>query len=240
MTMKQATGITEEFANRLVASENRYNEPGLWNGKTGLAITLFHLSKYTADTSYKTKADALLDEIIEEISFKMPFFFSTGLMGIGSGMMHLINEGFAEGDPDTILSDFDRLALNIVNTRPAIELALDTGITGVGFYVYSRIRKRPEEKETMPVLKLKEHLIYLIDWIEESVNRETDRQALVDTYYLLCRVHSLKLINYKVEKLIRSCLERITSHPGFEAKDRFCCLGIESLKIITPWITQKH
>lgn len=47
------------------------------------------------------------------------------------------------------------------------------------------------------VLKLKEYLIYLTDWIGELILKTMDKQEYNDAYFLLVRLHKLNVFNLK-------------------------------------------
>lgn len=87
----------------------------------------------------------------------------------------------------------------------------------------------------MIVLKLKEYLIYLIDWMEELIQKTTDKQEYNDAYFLLARLHKLNVFNHKVEKLSAVCLRKMIDF-NCRITDGYELLGIPSLKALKPWM----
>jgi hypothetical protein len=225
----------QPYADFLLEKSNSVSNLTLWHGKTGIAITLLHLSRITNEEKYALYANKLIDEVSENISTEIPFCFGNGLLGIGCGLQYIINERFMEGDSDEILSEIDQVAINIINHRPVNSLSIETGICGVGFYLYNRLKNRPKDDENIITLKLKEHLIYLIDRIEELLLETKELQDYNDTYFLLCRLQKLDVFNHKVEKLIAFCLQKIVEC-NCNIQDNYELLGINSLKLLKLWI----
>ena len=220
---------------QLLEKEKLTSNLGLWNGKMGTAIYLLHLSQITEDENCALHANELIDDVCETISLEIPFYFGNGLLGIGCGLQYIIDEQFMAGDSDEILSEIDQMAKNAINSRPTNSLTIENGVCGIGFYLYHRLKNRTENDESITTLKLKEHLIYLIDWIEKLLLKTTEQQDYNDTYFLLCRLHQLNVFNHKVEKLIDFCLQKIVEH-NCCVQDNYDLLGINSLKLLKLWM----
>lgn len=223
------------YTERLIEKGKCFSDIGLWNGKMGIAIYLLHISRLSQNEKYESEASELIDAVYEQISFEKSFFFDSGLLGIGCGFEYIINNGFADADRDEILSEIDLLVRNIIDSRPIDELGLRKGVCGVGFYLYSRLRNRSNDDDNMIVLKLKEYMIYLIDWIEYLLLKTTIKEDYNDAYFLLSRLHKLNVFNHKVEKLLAVCSRRIIDF-NCPTTDNYELLGIDSLKVLKPWI----
>lgn len=226
----------QSYGESLVKQSDSMLESGLWNGKMGAAITLFHLARITENNLYENAGFELIDTIYEDLSAEQFYSFGNGLLGIGCGIQYIINKGFVDGDSDEILSEIDRMAYGIVGQRFASDLSLHEGVCGVGYYLFCRLKNKEIRDDTRATLMGKEHLVYLIDWIEELLPISETHQAISDTYFLLSRLHTLDVINFKIEKLITVCFEKMkkTKLPNFT--DNYYCLGIDSLKLLAPWI----
>ena len=87
----------------------------------------------------------------------------------------------------------------------------------------------------MLTLKFKEYLIYLIDWIEELLLKMKEKDDYNDAYFLLCRLHRLDVFNHKIERMMCLCLRKLIDF-NCRISDPYELLGIESLKILKPWI----
>lgn len=177
-------------------------------GEMGRVVELFHLHRQTGEEKWQEKAETLLDEVMSRCSSALPVAYGSGLCGIGVGIEYLIQEGFVEGDSDEVLNEVDYLLYNVVNGRAIRGLSMENGVCGVGYYFYFRLRKR-KDSDSITVLRTKEHLIYLIDWIADLLPETKHLPALYDTFFLLCQLHTLNVFNAKVEKLMEYCLKEI-------------------------------
>lgn len=227
--------LLKGYTESLIEKGRCLSDIGLWNGKMGIAIYLLHLARITQDEKYENLASELTDAVYGQISLGLPFCFDNGLLGIGCGFEHIIHNGFADADRDEILSEIDAVAINIIDSRPIDNLSLEKGVCGIGCYLYHRLKKRPDENNSMIVLKLKEYLIYLIDWMEELIQKTTDKQEYNDAYFLLARLHKLDVFNHKVEKLSAVCLRKMIDF-NCRITDGYELLGIPSLKALKPWM----
>lgn len=201
----------------------------------GIAIYLFHISQMTQNEKYKDEAFELIDAIYKKMSLKSPFFFDSGLLGIGCGIEYIIHNGFVDANRDEVLSEIDTVAKNIIDSRPIDNLSLKNGVCGIGYYLLVRLNNRTNNNDFMTVLKLKEYLIYLIDWIESLLLKTTLREDYDDTYFLLARLHNLNVFNHKVENLITFCLQK-TVYFNSLMIDNYDLLGINLLKTLKQWI----
>lgn len=129
----------------------------------------------------------LLDEVMENCSLELPVTYGDGLCGIGVGIEYLLQEGFVEGDADEILWQIDCRVFNTINSRAIGTLGIGKGICGLAYYLYYRLSRRKGE-EDIKVLRMKEHLIYLIDWIADSLPgvRESSLFEEVFLFFACC------------------------------------------------------
>ena len=177
-------------------------------GEMGRAVACFHQFRRTGEEEWAEKGEALLDEIISNCSPKLSVTYGSGLCGIGAGIEYLIQEGFVEGDGDEILYEVDYLVYNVSNGRALTGLTIDDGACGLAYYLYFRLRKR-KELDDIRVLRNKEHLIYLIDWIADLLPSVKHLPTLYEVFFILCQLHTLNVLNAKVEKLMSYCLKEI-------------------------------
>lgn len=221
----------ENFVEQSKSSSNI----GLWHGKMGAAIYLLHLSRITQNEEYTKESLKLIDAVYNQISLNLPYTFDNGLLGIGCGFEYIINNGFVDTDSNEILSELDFWVMNLIDSRTINNLNLDKGICGIGYYLYCRLKKRMNDNDTIIILKLKEYLIYMLDWLEDMILKTTDQQNYNDSYFLLTRLYNLDVLNSKIEKLISICLHKLVDS-YCPITDNYELLGIPSLKILKPWI----
>lgn len=113
-------------------------EMGLWNGKTGMSLFFFLLSRHTGNRWYEEFAGELLDDVCSNLSQYTPVTFADGLCGIGWAIEFLKKEGFIEGDTDNILEEVDKQVMER-DVRRITDTSLETGLAGIAAYVRSRL-----------------------------------------------------------------------------------------------------
>lgn len=233
--MDKEHAFLKGYTGRLIEKGKCLPDIGLWNGKMGISIYLLHLARITQDEKYENEAFELIDTVYEIISLENPFFFESGLIGVGCGFEHIIHNGFVDAGRDEIVSEIDLVAMNIIDSRPIGSLSLGKGVCGIGYYLYHRLKNRKDGDGRMVVLKLKEYLIYLIDWMEELILKTMDKQEYNDAYFLLARLHKLNVFNHKIEKLSAKCLCKMIDS-NCRITDNYELLGIPPLKALKPWM----
>lgn len=220
------------IANALLLNASFIDNPGLMNGKMGIAIYFFHLARQTNHPIYEDYAGELIDEIYEEINVNTPAGFENGLAGIGWGIEHLVQEGFIEAESDEVLEEFDnRIFKELIYNAPD-EVGILNGIVGLGVYFLKRVQNSASGNEKIPTLTNKQTLIHLIDELERRLtieeieklfNRDTQcsregKQQVFDTsqsenfdllwdfpvmIWFLSNMYQEDIFNVKVEKIIR-------------------------------------
>lgn len=233
--MVQEYNFLKGYTERLIVKGQCLSDIGLWNGKMGIAIYLFHLARITQNEQYENLASDFIEAVYQEISFDIPLCFDNGLLGVGCGFEHIIQNKFMDTDRDELLSEIDTVAINSIDSRLVNSLGLEKGICGIGYYLYHRLKKRSDNEDSMTVLMLKEFFIYLIDWMEEQIHKTTDKQEYNAAYFLLVRLHKLDIFNHKIEKLSAVCLRKMIDL-NCQITDSYELLGIPSLKVLKPWI----
>lgn len=111
---------------------------GLWNGKLGLSLFFYLLSRHTGNRWHAEFADELLDWVCNHLSNRMPIQFADGLCGTGWSIEWLRAEGFIEGDTDEILEEVDRTVME-QDLRRITDTSLKSGLWGIAAYVRCRL-----------------------------------------------------------------------------------------------------
>lgn len=167
-------------------------------------ITLYQKYRVTDKEDYKEEADSLLDEIMESCNTPLSLSYKEGLCGIGAAIEYLIRNDFVDGDADDILEVIDKAVVSAIHWRPRIGADLANGMLGLACYLYHRLYYRIQSESPL-VLDLKEQVIYLIDWMEESLRDEAVEKNYYEFYFVLIRLHQLDIFNAKVEKMLMWC-----------------------------------
>ncbi len=93
------------LAHELAKHAETVNHPGLYDGKMGIVIFLYHYARHFNDSSYTKLADQLLDDVLTNLP-QTPYF-NNGFTGIAWSICHLMDNQFIDGDIDEILGDID-------------------------------------------------------------------------------------------------------------------------------------
>jgi hypothetical protein len=122
---------------------------GLLNGKMGIALFFYHLSRYTGRKIYDDFAGELIDEIYAEIHDHYPANFKDGLCGVAWGIEYLIQNHFVEADANEVLVDLDKMAFEW-DVRKISDPTLDNGLEGIAHSVISRCTGKPASSVIIP------------------------------------------------------------------------------------------
>lgn len=173
------------------------------------AITLFRESRQSKDPAQHTMAEQTLEKILDQCDAGVSFSYADGLCGIGVGVEYLLQEGYVEGDANEVLGHFDALLFRIITARPAIDTSIAHGMLGIAYYLYYRL-KAQSTSDAPQVLHLKEHLIYLIDWIGDTLQDPIKDKNLYEFWFILMLLLQLDVFNAKILNLLNYCGKEIT------------------------------
>jgi hypothetical protein len=132
--------------------------PGLYRGKTGIAVFFSHYASFSQNEAYSDYAFDLIMEAQRQMKGKNPVNYAYGLSGIGSGIAYLIQNNFFEADPDKILEDFDSILSSHVIRF--IDLSSFNQILGTGKYFSYRIKDSRKQDD---IRKIIDKTVLLID-----------------------------------------------------------------------------
>lgn len=107
----------ENIISLLVVSGRTCKSIGLFNGKMGMVVFLFHVARQTKNISFADIASELIDEIQDDIHADSPLSYRYGLSGIGVGIEYLAQQHFLTVDTDDVLEDFDRIFFTQIYER---------------------------------------------------------------------------------------------------------------------------
>lgn len=111
---------------------------GLFSGKIGLSIFLYHYSRFTGNILFADFAGELIDEVCESVHDRVSLSFDNGLSGIGWGLEYLGKNQFIEIDDNSVFEEFNYKILEI-NPDNVRDCSLATGLGGISTYVHAHI-----------------------------------------------------------------------------------------------------
>jgi len=142
--MKTYVDHQEHLIYTLLLNASFINNIGLLNGKMGISILFYHLSRKFENKIYEEYAGELIDEIYEEITADTPVDFENGLAGIGWGIEYLVQNSFIEADTNEVLEEFDKkIYFELQENHSNMEKGLD-GLLGHFAYFSKRKKVVPE------------------------------------------------------------------------------------------------
>lgn len=128
--MEQTLGKLQEINGLLLENAKEENGLGLLNGKLGLSIYFYLLSRKTENQEFLEVAENLVGELLEKLSeAKLPIDFENGLAGIACGISYLVNSDFVEADLDETLGELDDRVYRFLEVQKTISQR----ISSVGF-----------------------------------------------------------------------------------------------------------
>lgn len=167
--------MVEDYIQKLLAvlqdrAETSPN-PGLMNGKTGVAIVLF-LTRQLKVLS-NDRSDEWIDGIISNLNLVTPNDFQDGLAGIGWGLEFLIQNGFVEADADEVFEEIDyklaRIDFYSVNDiRPL------SGLLGYVLYFIKRLQTRRATINSLGSAVCRDALRLSLNAVSYHIGQEKD------------------------------------------------------------------
>ena len=207
----------QRIANVLLLNASFIDNPGLLNGKMGIAIFFYNYSRYSENKIYEDYAGELVDEIYEEINTSTPVNFENGLTGIGWGIEYLVKNGFVQADTNEALEEID---CAIYRHRINSPVLINTGddLFGYGFYHIARILGHEIDDNDLNTLIKKYHLIFLADECErlleqKSYSRFNIESLIINSFnsilWFLLEIQKLNIFPVKVERIFKTVPEYI-------------------------------
>jgi len=233
----------QRIANVLLLNASFLDNPGLLNGKMGIAIFFYNYSRFSKNKIYEDYAGELLDEIYEEISTSTPVNFENGLTGMGWGIEYLVKNGFVQADTDEALEEIDNA---IYRHRINSPVLINTGddLFGYGFYHIARILGHEIDDNDLNTLIKKYHLIFLADECERLLEQKSYTRFNIESLtinsfnsilWFLLEIQKLNIFPVKTEKIFRSVPEYIEKeiHKPYDIAGRALLLRLVEKSIET-------
>lgn len=217
---------------------------GLMIGKTGLIIFYYHLARTTNNPDYEKTADELLESVYANISTSSTVDFGNGLSGIGWGIEYLVQNHFAEGDTDQILEEVDNKIFRFLNEETHVSFELDTGLTGILFYLISRLKKRKEPLSMAQQIN-RELFFLIINKIDECVTAQFPdmvKELHFDLFWRfpavlfgLTEAFKLRIYNNKISNMIRQWLPYLEAYmPSLQINRLFLAIILQKINSLMP------
>lgn len=172
----------ESIIHHLIIKTPLLKDIGLLEGRMGILITFYELSKELNDEIYSAYAGELLDQVFTTIHNQFPVGFESGLSGIGWGIEYLIQNKFVEGDGLEICEEIDSNLMN-VDPRRMNDFSFDNGLHGILHYILAHIKGCMVQERRLPFDN-----IYLTD-LYHKIN---DQLAVSEDGYFISTAEHFK------------------------------------------------
>lgn len=150
----------ERIANVLVLNSTFIKDPGLMNGKAGVALFLHHIARRQGGKSvFREFASDFMSDVVEALHEGMKPDFANGLTGIGWTVDYLLHHGFEEGDADELLEDIDLR----ISSEAAGEQTAEI-ISGALIYLCARLDHAPASRTPEVTQRLEQALA---EWVSK-------------------------------------------------------------------------
>jgi hypothetical protein len=201
----------KRIANMLLINASFIDNPGLINGKMGIALFFYKYGRYSGKKVFTDYAGELIDEIYGQINNNTVLDFTNGLMGIGWSIEYLVENKFVDADTDEVLADIDKTVCSNINKGTTL-LDSENDLFGPGFYFISRLRRHELNENNLNTLTKREQLIYLADECERLLvhKRYLDFNILQlsvasinSLLWFMLEMGKLDLCSSKVKKILK-------------------------------------
>ena len=176
--------------------------PGLFYGKTGIAVFFFHYARNTGSELFRRYAFDLIEEIQNQMTVTVSAQYDTGLSGIGVGFEYFLQNGFIEADDD-LFEDFDARMYRIAMYDPYPDLSLAVGLTGWGRYFIYRLRGNGQMNS-----RINKALTHIANEITQKVIEQTVPEGeQPDVFRFFCDLIILPDYSKKYADTLKRCRE---------------------------------
>lgn len=150
---------------------------GLFDGKMGIAILLYHGSRCFCSAEMESVADCLIDDIVNEKSLLRESRFAKGSSDIAWGFNHLMMNGFIDSDSD-FFNDIDNLLFQNETVSTKIHLFDHLFL---GFYILSRYENSKDK--TYWNVQADSYCNRIMDLIKTNLELFIKNPDLLTTYW---------------------------------------------------------
>jgi hypothetical protein len=201
---------------------------GLGDGKMGLCIYYYYLSRWEEKDEYKQMADKLLDDVVSNLSvtldlnirFKPDVTVRSGLAGIAIGISHLVKEKFIAGDINEILEDVDSHIfknLAFLTEKESINKNLAVDFIHLLYYLYLRYTEQTSSDEKYLFQELMIKTIELFkqnlhaDFFNEYFSFSLWNFHLPFFLYVIGKIYDLNIYTDRITKILEELINQIVS-----------------------------
>lgn len=190
---------------------------GLANGKMGICIYFYSLSRIDQDAEFGKIAESLLDEIFDNINTIQTIDVKSGLTGIGIGIDYLIKNNYVQGNSNIILKDIDDIIFKNLSYYQLHEKLDFFSLNHILYYLCIRLRQQRLGSENEYLYKeliiqtvnnLYERLP--VNFHEEPLSYTAD-YTLPQVLFVLGEICELNFYSYRIYKILEELNYKVLS-----------------------------
>lgn len=182
--------VKNDFVWRLEKNKISLEHNGLFYGKMGVVVFLFHYASVHKDGFYENIAVNLISTVFSQINAQTSIDYADGLSGIGCAIEYLYQNEFIEGNINEILSDLDFLFDDILNDGQK-DKDLQDNLLGLIRYYRFRLSGEFTSQNDEQTKKNKLNLLYLIELLESNKS-----VYLFDKELVISELYELLLLSF--------------------------------------------
>lgn len=199
----------ETIAELIISNINCTENIGLLNGKTGIAVFLFHYAQYSCNAGYQRLAEKIIEEISETIDLNTSIDYAEGLAGYGIAIEHLVASGFIKTDTNEELKDIDDLLHYHLINNSLSTLDIYGGITGLGKYYAARLNNPINYIWHQRERKNRDIITQIIELLGVSYSSYLDTFSVID---FLCEAYSCSEDMLKVKNCLDYAVNKLEAN----------------------------
>lgn len=192
---------------------------GLFYGRMGLCIYYYHQYRYYKKESYRQFAEKLLDSICDSANSGFSIDFETGLSGICSGIIYLIENEFIGGNPNYVLKEFDEKIFHDFHSKVLMNTPANIkSIIRILTYFSKRLSSNNISADERFIFE--NYMIRGVNLLDSMPHNEKLIEECFFSFWgyflpvyldFLYHLHQLDFYNYKIDKIIDELSPRICS-----------------------------
>ena len=193
----------DKIVQTLIINGSLTEQPGLFYGKTGIAVFFFHYAKLTGNSLFQEYAMNLIDELQKQIASTTSIRYDIGIAGIGVGFNCFLQNGFIEAEDNDFFEAYDARLYRAALYEPELDLSLEGGLTGLGRYFINRLRGFGHKDS-----KLHTALMHIaLDIARKIKKKNVPENERPDVYRFMCDLVTLPEYTEKYANSLQLCKE---------------------------------
>ena len=194
--------ILQYISKILIQDDSVDSDYGLFYGKMGIAVFLFHYARFASDQSYREKAVLMINSCIKEAFLQHHNFnYANGWAGVGTGIEYLVQNDFVNAETNKVLEKIDKIIFYYTVHGNRSDASLFTGLSGLGRYLLFRIDRQCANDDHICTLDNKMLLISITDIFERRYPLFNNVE-IVDVLGFLNAMDRTNIFPTKVKRLL--------------------------------------